>query len=215
MFFNKNKPKIFCIGQNKTGTTSLKKFFQDHGFKVGDQPTAELLIDDYIARNWKPILKYCETAEVFQDFPFSNDYLYVLLDYHYPNAKFILSERDSPEQWYNSITKFHSKLFGKNENIPTKDDLQNATYRYKGFIWKSFMERYGEVENDIYKKENMINLYEDRNRQIKHYFKGNPNFLNINLSDETVISQLSDFLSIKPLYNKMPWENKTENIKQR
>src|SRR5690606_39066036 len=128
--FKKSKAKIFCIGQNKTGTTSLQKFFEDHGYKVGDQPTAELLIDDYIARNWKPILKYCETAEVFQDIPFSNDYLYVLLDFYFPNAKFILSERDNADQWYNSITKFHTKLFGKNGNVPTKEDLQNGNYRY-------------------------------------------------------------------------------------
>lgn len=213
MLFKKQKSKIFCIGQNKTGTTSLQKFFQDHGFKVGDQPTAELLIDDYIARNWKPILKYCETAEVFQDIPFSNDYLYVILDHHFPNAKFILTERDSPEQWYNSITKFHSKLFGKNGNIPTKKDLQDGTYRYKGFIWKSFKEKYGEIEGDIYNKENLIKLYLERNTQIKHYFKNKANFLALNLSQADAVQKLADFVGVTPKYQTMPWENKTEKMK--
>jgi hypothetical protein len=31
--------KIFCIGLFKTGTTSLKKAFQDLGYTVGDQRT--------------------------------------------------------------------------------------------------------------------------------------------------------------------------------
>ncbi|MCR9183629.1 MAG: hypothetical protein NXH73_11945 [Flavobacteriaceae bacterium] len=212
MIFKKNKPKIFCIGQNKTGTTSLQKFFQDHGFKVGDQPTAELLMDDYIARNWKPILKYCETAEVFQDFPFSNDFLYVLLDYHFPNAKFILSERNNAEQWYISLTKFHTKLFGKDGQVPTKEDLQNSNYRYTGFIWKSFKERYGDIEGDIYNKENLIRTYQNRNEQIKYYFKGKPNFLIVNLSKSDAVQKVADFVQIKPLYKEMPWENKTETL---
>lgn len=213
MFFKKNKPKIFCIGQNKTGTTSLHKFFEDHGFKVGDQPTAELLIDDYIARNWKPILKYCETAEVFQDIPFSNDYLYVVLDHHFPNAKFILSERDTAEQWYNSITKFHSKIYGKNKTIPSKEDLKSGTYRYKGFGWKSFNEKFGEIEGDIYNKDNLIRRYTERNERIKHYFKDKPNFLNVNLSQPEAIEQLARFVNITPKYQTMPWENKTSEIK--
>lgn len=212
MLFKKNKAKIFCIGQNKTGTTSLEKFFIDHDFKVGNQEKAELLMDDYIQRNWKPILKYCETAEVFQDIPFSNDYLYILLDYHFPNAKFILTERNSPDDWYNSITKFHAKLFGKEGRIPTKEDLQKGKYRYEGFIWKSFEEKFGETVGDIYNKEHLLKIYLDRNKQIKHYFRNKDNFLTLNLTDENAVQILSNFLNMKPKYEQMPWENKTSSI---
>jgi|SRR5690554_1437468 len=212
MFFRKNKPKIFCIGQNKTGTTSLKEFFVDHGFEVGNQRDAELLIDEYIQRNWKPILEYCKTADVFQDVPFSNDYLYVLLDYYFPNARFVLTERTTSEEWYNSITKFHSKLFGKNGEIPTKLDLQNGKYIYKGFIWKSFYEKYGELENDIYNKEYLINKYEERNRKIKHYFRNKENFIAINIADKRSLTNLSKFLGISPKYDTFPWKNKTSEI---
>lgn len=210
MFFKSKKQKIFCIGQNKTGTTSLEKFFIDHGYKVGNQEKAELLTEDYIQRNWKPIIKYCDTAEVFQDIPFSNDYLYILLDYHFPNAKFILSERETPSDWYNSITKFHAKLFGKDGRIPTKEDLQKAKYRYEGFVWKSFEEKFGEIKGDIYNKEHLIKIYLDRNKQIKHYFRNKSNFLVLNLSDKNSVQLLATFLNIKPKYEQMPWENKTD-----
>lgn len=209
MLYRKSKPKIFCIGQNKTGTTSLKKFFNDHGYVVGDQIKAELLLDHYIARDWKPILKYCNTAQVFQDIPFSNSYLYILLDYHFPNAKFILSERDTPEAWYQSISKFHSNLFGKNGNIPTKENLQNADYRYKGFLWKSFSEKYGDAEEDLYNKEKLIEIYLNRNNQIKHYFKNKSNFIELNVSKKNSVIKLSNFLNIRPKYQEFPWENKT------
>lgn len=210
MFLKKNKTKIFCIGQNKTGTTSLETFFKDHGYKVGNQRKAELLLDNYISRDWKPILNYCKTADVFQDIPFSNNFLYVLLDFYFPNSKFILTERDTPEQWYNSITKFHAKLFGLNSRIPTKEDLQNANYIEKGFIWKSFFEKYGEIKGDIYNKEHLIKNYLTRNEQIKHYFKNNDNFLILNVSEKSAVEKLADFLAIKPMYNVFPWENKTD-----
>jgi hypothetical protein len=207
----KRKNKIFCIGENKTGTTSLTKFFTDHGYKVGDQRTAELLFDDYLKRNWKPILHYCKSAQVFQDVPFSNDYLYVMLHHCFPNAKFILSERD-PGIWYNSITKFHAKLFGKDGRIPTKEDLQSGGYIYKGFIWKVFKEKFGEYSNDIYNKEHLIKTYTSRNNSIKNYFNDNPNFLVVNVSEEKTVEKLGFFLDIDPYYNVFPWENKTSEV---
>jgi hypothetical protein len=39
------KVKYFCIGRNKTGTTSLKRAFEDLGYPVGDQRKAEILTE--------------------------------------------------------------------------------------------------------------------------------------------------------------------------
>lgn len=108
------KTKFFCIGRNKTGTTSLMKAFEDLGFIVGDQHAAEVLYDQYFFKNeFEPIVAYCKSAEVFQDVPFS--YLNTLrhIDKAYPGSKFILTVRDDAEQWYRSITRFHAKSFGK------------------------------------------------------------------------------------------------------
>lgn len=215
IFRNKNKTKIFCIGQNKTGTTSIKIFFKDHGFTVGKQRKAELLLDEYSNRNWKPILKYCKTAQVFQDIPFSNDYLYALLDHYFPNAKFILTQRTTSEDWYNSITKFHTKLFGKDGEIPTKEDLQKGEYIYKGFIWKSFYEKYGETPNDIYNKAALIEKYETRNEAIKKYFKNKNNLLVLDIAENESVKKLADFIGIEPKYNTFPWENRTAELKHK
>jgi hypothetical protein len=59
----KDKVKYFCIGRNKTGTTSLKKAFEDLGFIVGDQRAAELLADrQYFYSDLEALIKYGETA---------------------------------------------------------------------------------------------------------------------------------------------------------
>lgn len=66
------KVKFFCIGRNKTGTTSLKSAFEDLGYPVGNQRKAEILTGKYYFEgNFQPIVDYCKTAQVFQDVPFS------------------------------------------------------------------------------------------------------------------------------------------------
>lgn len=206
--FSKKEPKIFCIGNNKTGTTSLQQFFKDHGYNVAPQRPFEKLADEYINRNWEPIIQLCKKYQVFQDVPFSNKFMYIILHHAFPNAKFILSVRDSSEQWYNSITKFHAKKFGQNGNLATKEDLANAIYVEKGWMWKTFREKYGNFE-DSYNKERLIAYYESYNNDVRNYFKNNPNFLEVNVGDVSAVEKLSSFLNIKPKYSKFPHRNKT------
>src|SRR5699024_6205999 len=164
------------------GTTSLKKAFKDLGFIVGNQRIAELLMFFYFTDHLWPIVQYCRSAQVFQDVPFSLSETYKYLDDAYPNSKFILSVRDTPEQWYHSFTKFHAKKFG-NGNIPTADDLKNANYVMKGAVWKTFQKVYQTPENDPYNKDMLINHYINHNSAIREYFKGRPDALVvINLS---------------------------------
>ena len=84
-----NSPKIFGIGNNKTGTTSLSKAMSKLGYKVGNQKIAELLHKDWAQRNFTPIIEYCKTAEFFQDVPFSKPFTFIVLDQAFPNSKFI------------------------------------------------------------------------------------------------------------------------------
>lgn len=210
----KDKPKIFCIGRNKTGTTSLERAFKDLGYIVGKQRNAELLLDYYIAKEFKPIIQYCKTAQVFQDSPFSYPDTYKHLDKAYPGSKFILTVRDTPEQWYNSITRFHAKLFGGGQ-IPTAHQLKNATYVNKGWIWKSISELYKTPENDPYNKEILINHYLKHNSDVLEYFKKRPNdLIVINLAEKGSYQRLMAFFKIKSPYTDFPWENKTDSVNQ-
>lgn len=206
----KNKPRIFCIGRNKTGTTSLKKALSEFGYIIGDQVKAELLMKEYKNYNWKPILEYCKTAEAFQDVPFSSPYTWLILHEHFPNAKFILTYRE-PEKWYKSITSFHSKLFTESIRTPIKKDLQEAEYRYKGFVWEINRAVYKTPENDIYNKEELIENYNAHNYSVMHYFKDNPNFLAIDVSEKNSYQQLALFLGKKPIHDSFPHLNRTSS----
>lgn len=143
------KQKIFCVGFNKTGTTSLKKEMEDLGFAVGNQRKAELLFDDWVKRDFRRLKKYCYTAQFFQDAPFSFPYTFIALDQFFPKSKFILTIRDSSEQWYNSLINFHGKKWGNGNIPPTAEDLKRAVYIYKGFPYHSRMKKDNVTEREI------------------------------------------------------------------
>lgn len=200
--------KVFCIGRNKTGTTSLEKALRDLGYKVGNQATAELLIHDYAQRNFRPIVDYCRTADAFQDIPFSLPYTYQILDYAFPGAKFILSVRDNEDEWYQSLIRFHQKRLGIQGKL-TKEDLLNDLYRYIGFIWEANRIIYNTPEDDPFNEEILKEHYLRHNEDVIRYFRFTDNLLVINLKETGSYQRFCDFLGVQPIYNEFPWLNRS------
>ncbi|MCA0931587.1 hypothetical protein LCM02_03920 [Lutimonas saemankumensis] len=211
ILFNRDKGrnKVFCIGRNKTGTTSLQKLFKQLNYKVGNQEKAEQLVEHYNKYKWAPIIKYCKTANFFQDAPFSWPYTWIVLHQYYPKAKFILTTRDS-EEWYKSLLNHHSSVMSKKGATPNKSDLKEFNYRgkYKGFIWLSNRAVWKTPEDDLYNKKELISNFERHNEDVKHYFKGNPNFIELDLSNENSFNKLICFLNIETKLTDFPHENK-------
>lgn len=203
-----NHKKIFCIGRNKTGTSSLKVFFENFDFRVGNQQKAERLFPYLAKGNLEPIIDYCKTAQVFQDCPFSYPYTYQHLDKAFPDSLFILSIRDSPEQWYHSLINFRIKHFGF---LPKKQDLKNANYAYKGYLWDTHQYLYNIKETDIFNEEILKNHYLRYNREVIEYFEGRENLIVINVSQKKDFARLCNFLGLttQKKMDSFPWENKT------
>ncbi len=182
----------------------------DLGYTVGHQRTAEDMIDLWAKREFKKIVRYCRTAQFFQDVPFSKPYTYVILDHEFPKSKFILTVRDSPDQWYESLTKFHARLWGKNGRVPTREDLQNATYRYKGSPWEANRLSYTTPEEDPYEKKALIKAYNHYNDSVLEYFRHRPNdLLVLNVAKHDAYKKLCDFLGKSYNNENFPWENRT------
>lgn len=204
------KQKIFCIGLNKTGTTTLKSALQELNIVMGSEREAKELLDPWMNRDFKPIIDYCKKAQGFQDSPFSLPYTYIILDYAFPNSKFILSVRDNAEQWYDSITRFHSKLWGTNGQIPTKEDLMSAINATKGRPWIVNRQLFNTPEKDPYNKKQLIEFYENYNRGVKDYFKNrDEDLLIVNVNKDNHYYELCNFLGKKPVRDKFPHKNKT------
>ncbi len=179
------------------------------GYVVGNQARAEMLLPHYATRSFEPIIRYCKTAQVFQDAPFSWPDTYRYLNEAYPESLFILTIRDNADQWYQSLINFQSRKFGKGR-VPTQSDLKNAMYRYKGFMWEANQTVYGAPVDCPYKKEVLIDSYENHNRDVLNYFGAdNERLLVINLGERGSYSKFCDFLKIKKTKTSFYWENRT------
>lgn len=208
-------PKIFCIGRNKTGTTSLAKVLKDLGYRVGNQRRAELLMEDWGKRDFWRLIRYCHTADAFQDVPFSYGYTFQAMDAAFPASKFILTIRDSDDQWYQSLVRFHSKRLEQRigeRRLPTLEDVKSDPYVFPGYLWR-VRELVGVTAGytETYPEQPLKDYYNWHNATVKDYFRNRPqDLLVLNLAEADAMQRLCAFLG-KP-YNgaTMPRLNKSE-----
>ena len=201
--------KVFCIGRNKTGTTSIAQALRDAGFSVGHQPQAELLLEHWARRDFAPIIDYCRSADAFQDVPFSLDYTYQALDQAFPGARFILTIRGSAEEWFDSLVRFHIQLFRKGR-LPTPDEMKRFPYRYQGWIWRAQQLIYGIGEASVYDRERYIRHYNNHTERVLEYFRFRPDdLLVLNLADPDADERLCRFLGVDSAGFQIPHLNRT------
>ena len=75
---DKMKEKVFCIGHNKTGTTSIGKMLSDFGYNVAPQrPFEDFYIKDLALKNKPSLFDLIEKYDAFQDIPFSKSDYYL------------------------------------------------------------------------------------------------------------------------------------------
>ena len=94
------RPKVFCIGLGKTGTTTFGLLMQEFGYRhlVGPQ---KLGLQLWKAGRLDWLFELTDRKESFDDFPYP--YIYEDLARRYPDARFVLTLRRSAEEWYESL----------------------------------------------------------------------------------------------------------------
>jgi hypothetical protein len=209
ILFKKNNPKIFCVGFNKTGTTTIEATLKEFGYLMGNQKKGELLIKDYENKNFQVIFDFCESAEAFQDVPFSLPNMWHHLYNKFPNAKFILTIREEGD-WLNSIIRFHSKLFSLDGAKPKIEDLKSANYRYPGYMYDYYANTFKiDDTKQIYGHEELLRVYNQHNSRIAEFFKERNNLLIIDITKNGSYHKLCEFLGVQPRRNTFPHMNKT------
>ncbi|MBM3694646.1 MAG: hypothetical protein FJW79_01725 [Actinobacteria bacterium] len=202
-------PKVFCIGRNKTGTTSLAAALRDLGLRVGSQQRGEQLLEAWAERRFRPIARLAATADAFQDVPFSLDYTFQAMDFSFPGSRFVLTLRRSPEEWFASLTRFHTRIVGKGR-LPTPDDLKEFPYRAPGWIWRAQQLVYGIDEETLYDREIYLEHYRSHETRVRDYFRHRPgDLLVLDVSATDALPRLSTFLGLGPVEGPMPHLNRS------
>lgn len=205
--------KIFCVGLNKTGTTSIGVALSNLGLSVCSPILGEKLLDDWAQRDFRRIIELCGTADAFEDVPFSLPFTYQALAMTFPDGKFILTVRDSPEQWYESLVGYHSLLFGDGRK-PTAEQLKKARYRYPGWIWRWHTCQYGE-DCEPYDKARYLDQYKRHEANVMDYFGPcDERLLVLNVADKAAMLKLCAFVGVPYREQEMPHLNSRESIQR-
>lgn len=87
--------KVFEIGVQRTGTSSLGEAFRTLGLKTTGWN--ERLYWQCIRGGFEETISFAEGYEAFEDLPWDYDPVYPLLDKAYPGSKFIVLDRGDDE----------------------------------------------------------------------------------------------------------------------
>ena len=147
IFLQKVNMKVFGIGLNKTGTTSLGSAIEILGFDKHHSYNLEM------TRHWfnkelVPLFSFIDNYNNLEDWPWP--LMYKVLYERYPDAKFILTTRISSEVWFKSLVK---------------QSLGTGPTEFRKLI-------YGHYMPEGHKDEH-IAIYENHNKEVIEFFKKN------------------------------------------
>ncbi len=139
--------KVFGIGLNKTGTKTLGACLHYFGFKH-----LTYHIDDLRAfsqGNLPLLLDKITHYDSCEDWPWA--LMFDVLDKHFPNSQFILTKRQSPEIWFESLCR-HADRTGPTE-------ARRLVYGY---------------EMPHHYRQYHIDFYNVHNKRVLDYFQNRP-----------------------------------------
>ena len=211
------KKKIFGIGYNKTGTTTLEEIFKRLKYNVPKQWEQERILKDaFFTKDIKTIKKFIDQYDFFQDLPISQLSNYVILDYLYPRAQFILTIRDENE-WVDSLQRFITKFLSEhNPNVKSIYDVTEQMFLDYDYIYPGYVHEMAkkyvvqDLQNceiicdfNLYKnKEFLKKIYTARNLEIIKYFQlRKEKLLIIDITKEKDISRILKFCNLSSEHN--------------
>lgn len=177
--------KIVGVGLNKTGTTSLGMCMRHWGFRHVSNDRAAF--DAYVRGDIERVLEVVRQHDSFEDWPWP--LVYKEIDDVFPESKFILTKRSSPEAWFESLCR-HAERTG-----PT---------RYREYV-------YGEAMPHEH-RELHVRRYQEHNAAVEAYFRDRPGkLLVVCWENGAGWNEVGDFLGLKPPSVPFPHANRAGN----
>lgn len=125
--------KVFCVGYNKTGTTTIGKSFELLGLR--NLSFNERVWRDYYKKGkLDKVIAYVARFESTDDLPFLKAGMIPLLDKAFPGSKFVYLRRDE-QSWMQSMENWAMKVKGKRVDM---DEALRGYRNHKAFIAEYF-----------------------------------------------------------------------------
>ena len=184
--------KVFQVGFNKCGTTSLHHLFSASGYRSVHWHKGDLGRQIYInITTGQPVLSGISHLDCFFDMEASELLIYGHRYYEeffaeYPCAYFILNTRDK-NSW-----------------------LRSRANHMKGVLITSMQKQFKFSVKQVFKFWSLE--WEHHHRHVRRFFAGKENFLEFNLDTDS-ISKLIDFVGPEYLLDSKHWRKLNETKK--
>jgi hypothetical protein len=138
LFFKKNSfsGKVFCIGYNKTGTTTVGKAFELLGYRNSSFNKRVWRVY-YKQKQIDKIIAYTAKFDSFDDLPWLKEDMIPIMDEKFPNSKFIYLERDEAS-WKKSYNDWTYNMSGKKPDV---DKGWENYLNHRSFVLNYFKDR--------------------------------------------------------------------------
>ena len=163
--------KVIGVGLNKTGTKALGHYLKQWGLqhKTYDLDAFNL----YRAGRIKELLEMMQQYDSFEDWPWA--LMFREIDSNFPNARFVLTVRRSPEVWYRSLCKMAVRM--------------GPLHQFEQHI-------YGYAMPQGHRDEH-LQFYQEHNQAVTEHFRGRPaTLLKICWETGDHPQKLADFLGL-------------------
>lgn len=177
------KPKIFCIGLNKTATISLHQALETLGFRSlhwGGPETGAVI--RAAAADKRPLVSDFDDYDAFSDLAVLSKQ-FKLLDRQYPGSKFILTTRPI-DGWIES----------RRAHV-----LRNQQRAETGEYTGNFLV----VDVDAWRKE-----FVAHHRAVEEYFAGRDDLLVLRITEGDGWEKLCPFLGVAVPDEPFPWRHR-------
>lgn len=216
----RKRQRVFCLSMQRTGTTSVGKFFRDFGFEWAGWPADKKndWSESCFTGDYEAIFSSSDfiRANAFEDSPWFYPEFYKILYHRFPSSKFILFIRD-PDAWYRSMIN-HS-----GGEIIGRPMMHCKVYRreleYIGLFDQKKLSDEAQMNQEIKKRiklsgnaEHYKNIYHLYNYEVQEFFKkASPGSLFVcSLEDPEKWIKLGAFLGIQVTDGYMCHENRSD-----
>ena len=200
--------RIFCISMQRSGTTSVGKFFRDCGLKWAGWPADEAndWSGSWYKGDYEAIFasKDFRAANAFEDSPWWLPGFYRILFNRFPGSRFVLLTRD-PDAWFQSMMRHSAGNVIGNARIHCT--IYRRELEYLGLLYRGEIDE--KIENQIYSEktlkitpahaEHYKAIYRLHNTEVREFFDSNaPGSLHVGeLDDHAKWQRLGKFIGVQ------------------
>lgn len=131
-------PKVFCIGYNKTGTTTIGKAFGLLGYR-NSSFNRRVWRDLYLRGEIESVIKYTARFSSFDDLPWLKEDMIPILDKRFPGSRFVYLFREEAA-WKKSYLDWSYQVTG---HYPDVEAGWAAYEKHRDFVLSYFEGRAG------------------------------------------------------------------------